>query len=290
MKVLVVWDTAGVLTPVAQWMNKNGHEMRVIMRKAQDQLGLTSSSGHAIMVDSPKELYREARRQIHTFKPDVIHVTSTIRGLLVVRLTTSRTPVIFTYNGSEVRGRKSAHAEKSLADKVTVSTQDLQQYGEWLDRPVHSMFYYRGDRQPNTALAFYNSNYIHDTRPMVKEWCDSRGVELTLIDRTDPANYIPHSSMPELFSRFEYYLDFKGHGKEQFALSRSALEAMACGCRIIHDSDLEKEVDPNDIKMVTPKDYLAVYESLKKPSLWRTIKRVPRIFSGLARWVLNKIP
>ena len=152
------------------------------------------------------------------------------------------------------------------------------------------MFSYKGGRVPNTALAFYASNYIHDTRPMMQEWCESRDIELTMIDRSNPENHIPHTSMPELFSSFEYYLDFKGHGKEQYALSRSAMEAMTCGCKVVHDSDTTKEVDPKSIKPIKPADYLGLYKMMKKPSRWKAIKRTPRVFIGLFRWLLNTIP
>ena len=240
MRLLVIANTAGIMTPVAKYMNDNGHEARIVQRKAFEQFGLTEESGCGILVDSPSDLYKEIRSQIENLRPDVIHVNSIMKGLVVARYYAPSTPIVFTYCGTDVRGRRKAHPETSLADLVTVATPDLQKYGLWIDRAIDPMFYYRRNRKEGTAFGIYADYWLKDTRPLMQEWCDKRGVELTLLDRTNPDHTpIEHHHMPTILSSFEYYLDFKGITG---ALSRAAIEAIACGCKVIHDSDLDKDI------------------------------------------------
>ena len=113
-------------------------------------------------------------------------------------------------------------------------------------------------------------------------------MRLTLLDRTDP-DYTPisHLHMPTILSGFEYFLDFKGHGKELYALSRTAIEAIACGCKVIHDSDLDKEI--TEYTFVHPESYLDMYSWLMPPSRAKRMQRYGRLMLSGFKWLLGRI-
>lgn len=272
MRVLFCWNTAATFNSVADWLIDNGHDARIIMRESLDLGDCTKTHRAGIVVDTPNDYYREVIHQIREFKPTHIHVSSSIKCLLISRILAPRTPIIFSYHGTDIRGREKAHKETSVADYVTVTTPDLARYGKWIDRPSDPIFYYRGGRVQNTALMLYNGNFILDQRELAKEWCRERNISLTILDRTDP-NYkmIQYIDMPEVYSKYEYYLDFKGFIGKQFALSKAAIEAFQCGCEVFHDSDLNNPL--NNIKLSGVDEYIELYIRLQRNGLFTGIKR-----------------
>jgi hypothetical protein len=283
---LILWNTAGAFTPVAKYLNSNGHEARIVMREDFDIYGHTNDSDCAIMVNSAKGFYAEGLKQIlYKFRPDIIHCSSSMKMMVIARAIAPRTPIILSSHGSDIRFAPKRHDVAELADFVHVTTPDLQQYGIWIDRVVDDYFYYRGGRTLNTALMYYSPHYYIDTREAALEWCAERGITLTIIDRSDPDfEPIPNKEMPAIYSAHEYYLDWKGQKDKIDALSRSALEALACGCNVVHDSDKEKIITQKDYRLTTAKDYVELYESLQKASRWKGLKRYLRVLRGLVDW------
>ena len=291
MKVLILWNMGGAFTPVAQQLiESEKDDVRVIKTGEFNGYGHTHIIGHkARLSPTPKQYYKDIINVIRKFDPDVIHVTGSIKSLIVARLITPRTPVYFTYHGDEVRGRKSAHAETKLADSVSVTTPDLRDYGVFIDRPIGKHFYDRGGRDDNAALFIYNDYWFEDTRPLAKKWCEDRGKDLTVLDVSKKENRIPYEEMPEFYSKFTFFLDFKGHVKDRFALSKAAIEAAACGCTIVHDSDLFKFYLSDDLKIVTAQDYIGLYRDMKRASIWIGLMRIPRILLGILRWGTGRL-
>lgn len=290
MKVLILWNTAGAFTPIAKHLNSNGHQARIVMREDFDPFKHSVDSGFAVMVNSAKGFYAEGLKQIlYKFRPDIIHCSSSMKMLVIARAIAPRTPIILSYHGSDIRFAPRPHAVAGLADFIHVTTPDLQQYGTWIDRVVDDYFHYRGGRRLNTALMYYSPHYYVDTRKAALKWCAERNITLTIIDRTDPDfKPIPNKDMPVIYSAHEYYLDWKGQKDKIDALSRSALEALACGCKVVHDSDVDKIISAEDYQLTRPKVYEELYESLHKKSYWKAIKRYPRVLKGLVDWARGK--
>jgi hypothetical protein len=289
MRVLYLWNTAGVFTPVADWLIENGHDAKIVMRSMFDIYRHTQVSQAAIMVDTPRDFYRMTVKMIRNFKPDIIHISSSLEGIVISRAIAWRTPIIFSYHGSDARDTtgKPHKVVVRLADYIHVSTPDLQSYGNWIDRPIPTIFYYRGGRKLNTALMFYKSHFYADKRDMAREWSRKHGIELTILDELHPGFPIPNDQMPELFSKFEYFLDWKDQKDELYALSKTALEALSCGCKVIHDSNLEKPILPSEFKTVGVEPYITLYKTIKKASLWKTFRRL--FYTAIAVfWMLSK--
>ena len=204
IRVLYLWNPAGALSPVADWLLENGHAAKIIMSSEFDLFGNTSISPSALMVNSSKEYYWKVIEELIKFKPTHIHVNANLPSLVIARLLHPTTPIVFHYHGIEVRYRRTPHPEMALADRVIVSTPDLSKYGEWFDRPVSSMFRYMGGRQQNTAVMYYADFFMKDLREEAQRWCDERGIVLTTIVRNQHPG-IPFIEMPSFLSKFEYF-------------------------------------------------------------------------------------
>ena len=263
VRVLYIWNTAGAMTPTADWLNNNGHKARIIMGQSNDLWGLTSKSASARMVTDNESFYEVVRSEIEQFKPTHIHVNSSINGLAVARVASPYIPMVFQYHGGDVRGRLYAHFRvRFFSERIIVSTPDLKMYGEWWTCPVSSEFTYKGGRKPGTAVTILPPSIHFDFENQCQKYAKIKGLDLTIID-CRKGERIPHDEMPEFLSQFEYYLDFKGV-RIPGALSLAAKEAYSVGCKVIHDSNLSKVVD--DFVERTPEDYLKLYLSLKRPS------------------------
>jgi hypothetical protein len=271
VRVLYVGNTAGAMTSTADWLSNNGHEARIIMESRYDPWGLTFKSPNARMVDESEIFHKVIHDEIKKFKPTHIHINSSVNGAAVARAASPYVPIVFHYHGGDVRGRLYTHRSVRLnCDKLIVSTPDLKMYGEWWSCPIQSKFTYRGGRKPGTAISLLPPSLHFDFEHQCKKYAKIKGLDLTLID-TRKGERVAHDDLPELLSKYEYYLDFKGV-RVPGALSMAAKEAYAVGCKVIHDSDLSKVVD--DYIERTPEDYLNLYLSIKQPSMAITALRL----------------
>ncbi|MHA1770219.1 MAG: glycosyltransferase [Candidatus Thorarchaeota archaeon] len=271
LRVLYLENTAGALTAVADWLHENGHMAKIIIRRHLDMYGLTLRSPTAIAVNGSPQFFQEIRKQIKKMKPTHIHVNTSITALAVARSVAPYTPIVFHYHGSEVRGRKFVHPEvQLLADKIIVSTADLRKYGEWYPCPISKEFYYRGGRKKGTAVIIISKAVPKDPIEKVKEICQAKNLQLTIID-CRKGDWISSDDMPSFLSQFEYYLDVRGL-PYQGTISKTAMEAMSVGCKILHETDLSRPL--KYYKKATPIDYVNLYRSMKKPSILLTPLRL----------------
>ncbi len=283
LRVLYLWNTAGALSPVGDWLIDHGHKAKILMRSDYDLFGNTSISKAAHMVHSGNEYFAETVKQLMIFNPTHIHINANLPSLVLARLLRPFTPIVFHYHGDEVRYRSTSHPEMILADKVIVSTPDLCRYGEWYDRPVDKMFHYRGGRKKGTAVMFYATFFTKDLRKHAQEWCDERNIELTIIER-EKGEGIPYNEMPSFLSKYEYFIDFKGVGDPE-TISRLAIEAIACECKVVSDADPSNILISYDFPK--PEKYYDLYISMKQPAF--SLKRAFACIRGLVRWFSGEL-
>lgn len=290
MNILFVHNTAGALTPVADWLVDNGHKAVIFLNS--DLFGLSSYSPNAHVTQS-RAIYETLIEYVFYNNPDVIHISTAHSYVSFIRLFTQRIPIVFMYHGSEARTRAkvglSPRLEISWSDKILVSTRDLSAFGEWYDRPVPSFFRYTGGRVKGSALMIYAdffAEYGKDHRELAREVCSNLGLDLTIRQRRNE-NPIPHIDMPKLYSQYEYFLDFKGHDSDKtFALSKSALEAMSCGCKVLQDRDPYTILLPEEYLQGEEllRRYSDLYASLSKESY---AKVIPRFIKAAGRVLMT---
>jgi len=290
MKVLILGNTAGVMYPMVKWLNENGHESKLVTRHEQDKLYQVIGKDGVIGVDTPMDFFKTSLKLIRKFKPDLIHLNSVAKLLPLVRLVALRTPIVYAKHGPGKQNYIGSYdVAYMLSNYVQKSTPDIKGTGVWLDRLINDMFYDRGGRKSDTALMLYNDYFYVDHREAGKKWAEACGIELTILDRTKGQTVL-HERMPEFLSKFEYFLDWKGipDGENgEMSLTVTGLEAVSCGCKLIHDSDFNKILE--NIKITIPKDYLEVYKSLKKARWSIAIRMLPSVFKGLFLMVKQEL-
>lgn len=289
MNILIVHNTAGVMNPVAEWMSERDHNVYILV--SQDIFSFSDSSN--VLLAPRRELYEKIIEFIFEKDLDVIHINTNHQMLPFVRLFTQRTPIVFMYHGSEARTRNerglSHRLEVNWSDRILVSTQDLRAFGDWFDRPIPDYFRYTGGRVKGTALMIYAaffSKYGKDQRELARKVCAILSLDLTIRERRNE-NPIPNVEMPKLYSQYEYFLDFKGlDTKETFALSKSALEAMLCGCKVLQDKDPFTVLAPEEHLKGEEllQKYSDLYASLEKASY---LKVIPRFVKAIARVLMT---
>lgn len=141
MKILHVWNQAGVASILAKYQRKLGHEAEVIKREGFDRYGIEEFYGTTIYRGSAIGFYRYAINRSKSF--DVIHIHSLIKLVPFIRK-----PFVLHLHGSELRnvGIKEKILLKCVSsDKVLVSTPDLLcilPKATWLPNPVDTEHFY----------------------------------------------------------------------------------------------------------------------------------------------------
>jgi hypothetical protein len=117
-----------------------------------------------------------------------------------------------------------------IRNKIYVSTPDLLgdvPNGVWLPNIVDTEHFksISGLMMPNTAL--YCSAW-YESGEHAKTYSSEHNLCLTILDRKG-GDWIDHRSFPKYLNQFEYYID----RKEIHSLSKTALEALACGLKVV---------------------------------------------------------
>jgi len=180
----------------------------------------------------------------------------------ILAFKTLRHKLIVHLHGSEIRrpdNRISTIFALQLADLIFVSTPDLllnYPKATWLPNPIDSIFKpYKNPRRIGRALYFRKWYEIGKEKTVIEK-CAKMGLRLTI--QTEP---IPYKKMPRLLNQFEVFFD-------QFSipsLSKTALEALACGCKVIswkgQITNSEEIIKNHSLPVVTEK-LVKIYESL----------------------------
>ncbi|MEM2374005.1 MAG: hypothetical protein QXI11_06135 [Thermoproteota archaeon] len=230
-RVLHIWNTAGVGSIIAKWMDKlYGTSSRVIMRKQFDKFGFTIV-GEAWSCNS-KVFTIKASWISRKF--DIIHVHAFDKIIPILKMMNPKKPVVLHYHGADIRNRwREREKYWSKADVVLVSTPDLLEGSMtnvvYIPNPVDTdLFYPRYCFTPNTA---FHISYFSDD--LAIKYAEKYGLKLTIHDREKAP--IPYTQLPRILSKYEYYIDVKRdrEGRLLRALSKTGLEALACMRKVI---------------------------------------------------------
>jgi hypothetical protein len=158
---------------------------------------------------------------------DVVHVHSLDRIVPWIKRLHGK-PVVMHYHGTDIEGRwEERRSRWSRADFIAVSTPNLLEGGPpsaiYVPNPVDtSIFKPLGvKRDPRSAVSF---RYGMDAE--AEEAARRLGLTLTWLDRWS----VQHGKMPEVLSRYEYYIDMRKPPTHVVARSvgKAALEALVC--------------------------------------------------------------
>jgi len=260
-KVLHIWNTAGVASIIGKYMDRiYGTKSYVIMRRSFDKFGLTTYGD--CFNDSAKFFLLRSLYKAKDFS--LIHIHSLDKLVPIIKFLYPKKPVILHYHGSDIRGRwEEKRKYYSKADKIFVSTPDLLEgFKEaiYIPNPVDTeLFYPRGKKRLRRAFhIYYNANDIAEM--LAKKY----NLELVIHNREkDP---IPYRKLGEILSEYEYYIDVRRReGRIIRNISKTALEALACGCKVIkYNGEILKELPLENIPEKVVERIWLVYKDLIK--------------------------
>jgi len=227
MKVFHVGDVAGVACVIAKYMDKMfGTESLVVTRKVFDKYSLMTygeawDCGSKVFTVKCLWLAR---------KFDIVHVHDFDKFVPLLKFFYRCKPVVLHYHGSRIRGRwKERKKYWNKADVLLYSVKDVEsenmpETAIWMPNPVDTEFFkpLNVNREPNSALSI--DTYLDKEKAL--QYALKHNLKLT-VKKAD----IPYKLMPSLLNRFEYYIDVKTTG---FSMSKTGLEALACGCKVIN--------------------------------------------------------
>jgi len=237
-KVLHVWNTAGVASVIAKFMDRSfGSNSTVITRRAADRVGLTTY-GKAYDDGAARFILRALSM---AGQADLVHVHSLDRIVPWVKRFYSK-PVVMHYHGTDIEGRWEEKKQRwAKADLIAVSTPNLLEGApkgaSYFPNPVDTdTFRPTGEaRDPKSAVSFH-----YGMDPETDAASKDRGLSLTWLERWS----VPHDKMPSVLSKYGYYIDMRKPPQHIVARSvgKAALEALACGCQVV---DWEGQVIDN---------------------------------------------
>jgi len=225
MRILHIGNTAGVASVIAKFMDRMfDTKSLVVMRKVFDKYGLTT---YGEAWDCGAKVFA-FKCFLLARKFDIVHVHDFDKIVPWLKRFYSK-PVVLHYHGTRIRRRwKERKRFWSKADVVFVSTQDLLEgapdHAIYVPNPVDIDLFYpktNCNRKPKSALAF---RYHLDEKKAIN-YAQKYGLQLTFLERN-----IPYKETPKILNQYEYYID----QTEISSLSKTALEALACGCKVIN--------------------------------------------------------
>lgn len=242
--ILHVWDIGGTSSVSLKVLKKAGYSGDVFMRSEHDPFGFTKFYGNYSLNIEGSELIKMALDNGHKY--DIIHLNGLWQYTELFKRTFPNKKIIISYYGSDLTNTNDViqrkHQEK-FADLITVSTPDLIGY---LQYQKETPYYYvpnvidsdiykpiENKNKKDLALIFF-MDYI-DKEATIKYLDKHYGKPYEIIDR-DVDGVEPHN-IPKLYSNYSTYLDIKILNYNGFvgeAMSKSGLEALACGLNVFN--------------------------------------------------------
>jgi len=260
MRILHVWDQAGVACLMAKYQRKLGHEALVVVRDGYD--GLKQKAFYGVKVVGMKK--RKFRKFKFLRKPlylihrtinvlyfylyvawisrhfDVVHIHS----VYLVSFFLPFKPKIVEFHGDDARRFPS---KKWRIDKVVtrfylkhfnkrhrffVSTPDLLRdvpNSRWIPNPVDVEHFNpkRWNVEKKLGTALYSWNW-YEIPLRAELLAKDMGLKLYILNRKE-GEYVLYKDFPRVLGRFEYYID----RYRIRSLSKTALEALVMGLKVI---------------------------------------------------------
>lgn len=227
MRILHVWNQAGVASILAKYQIKLGHHAEVIKREGFDKCGINKFYGTTIFKGGRIGFYRYCAKRAREF--DIVHVHSMVKATVLIDK-----PMIMHFHGSELRlagfwGKLENWLAKCLSKKTLVATPDLldlQPDAEWLPTPIDTeLFHPKQNKNNNHALFIQN---WYEGKEEAEKTAKSHRWKLTVLNpKID--SFVPYKDMPNYLSQFEYFINCFSIT----ALSKTALEALALGLKVV---------------------------------------------------------
>lgn len=243
MKILHIWNTAGVASLMAKHLRRKGHHVDVLMRTGYDPFLMNEYYNYSLLNLSGNEFLNHAIKQAEHY--DVIHVHAIYKIGKRLRELYPNKKLILQYHGTELTNctDNAFRISQSLYfNHVLCSTNDLynilkyeSKRGILLENAVDTDIFKPKDQNKFKSALLFKIRYtdIDLIQSFVKSNTDW---DVYLIDREK--DFKTYSEMPILLNQFDKYIDVKIYswttGKPGEAYSKTGREALACGLKVLN--------------------------------------------------------
>lgn len=260
MKILHIWNIAGISSTLAKYQKQLQHHAIVIIREASNKMNFP----HDINVrGSAKSFYFHAIKAAWRF--DILHVHYCDKIVPILRRIYPRKKVVLTYHGTDIRN-KWREREKywKHAHLVTVSTPDLIPGFDGIQYtsiPIDREHYKRGQEFiPKSALFLWSA---HSQLALDLVQSESKKLGLNLIIQDYPGTRFQYNVYPRFLELFEYYFDVKEcFGKINPAMSKTGLEMLAMGSKVFYLGKILTEFPEQHDALKVTETWIKLYENL----------------------------
>lgn len=264
LKVLHVWNVAGVASILATYLRRRGIYANVITRHGFDPYGFSEAYPDVTTTYSvrARRFYTMVVQQASDY--DIIHIHTLDEMAPLVKLCRWK-PVVLHYHGSDIRSQGASLKKRVFqwfTNRILVSTPDLLEdipSATYLPNPVDTNLFYPQPTQPlhNSAVFFLKYPDGEAELTYIQDFAAKQGLHLQTYSRVG-GDHVSHNDMPSLYAAHEYFL-----GRVKLpSLSRMALEALACGIKVWKDdillTTLPQEHQPDHVI----DQLLSIYDNL----------------------------
>lgn len=289
MHILHVWDQAGVAYTIAKYQQQlQGHEAKVIMIANYNKYGISEFYKQYILNAALEEFTEKCIEEAKS--ADIIHIHSRIDILIKLRQKFGNSKkIILHYHGTDIRGlkkqklphrsqlsdlairsimmyrrirdkvlfRKQMHIKaQRMADTVIVSTPDLLHIvakSIHLPNPVDTDHFKPDSISKNEQKEALTIDTEVTDIQWALDYCKRHNISLNIEVYNRIKNPIIYKDMPEFLRRYNTYVDIRYVNKTILQnLSKTALEALACGLKVLdyqlkYRQGLPREHDPINV-------------------------------------------
>ena len=263
LRILHIWDIAGVAGIISKYQRESGFDSHVIKRAGYDPFGIDEYYNTELLDMSGLEFKLECIRRAKDY--DIIHIHSFYQLVKYLRIAYPLKKIFIHYHGSDLRNKSKQHIiAQYMSSENFVSTRDLIQlcsvYPVYVPNPIDTELFSKVDTSNNSKwLTFLESG---------KFW--HKPIDnIEAIDRSEtPVRY---DKMPLLLKQYHGYIDVKiQDGKPLESLSKTGLEALAMGLKVIDYrgielSELPYYHNPSYVIKLLDKFYLGFYNHMEIP-------------------------
>jgi hypothetical protein len=266
--VLHIWDQAGVAFILAKFQQINGNESKVIRVKNADKYGIDEFYKEYGLFVAPEELVNRSIEEAR--RANVIHIHSLPEMVINIRNTYKDSKVIILhYHGTDIRGsednsrifnlrnilrlknivrkirnRRLHIKAQRLADRVIVSTPDLIQLVKgsiFLPNPIDTNHFNKKlikERSNDASDDVYKGILVNSEVTNINlaiNYCKQKNINFNIDIHDRTKNPICYKDIPNFLKKYNVYIDLRFVNEKLLKnLSKTALEALACGLRVIN--------------------------------------------------------
>jgi len=274
LKILHVWNLAGVPQVLAKYQRRLGHKSDVITRVYNATTRNISDPNIVTCMDTSAKRY-VIGILLKEWKYDIIHVHAPRFYRQYIHKFYPRKKWIAHFHGSDIRGKWNEN-QSHFANNcyLAVSTIDLLKgcptNTHWIPNPIDLELFKRTTPfRDNTALFNLRYDAQKPALEQVREECITLGLKLTVVERKK--HFVPQHLFKAFLQQFEYYMDttLDESSEETIAnkkiiegLSLTALQQLAMGGSVVNDFTVIKKFPEVHSAEVIAEQWLKIYKSI----------------------------